>query len=292
MFFSLSQTSDYRHNVITPTLLLSSYTLFHTPLSSPLIITRALFLSSLLYDYVAHGNSKRYLPENIAFLHATLIRAFQLDNEKIYADKKQIYTKKIKNKKFEKNGLIELDSKLRVTNFDENLVFLNLNAFLSSSKTEENLCLPFSCIFDENTSAVAYFSTDEFSHAFFYTLLTLIRMYASLYQHIPSYIESFDGIYSCLLFLYHTQCVSNSTLNAYLYESIELLASYRMHTLSTRKPLVHNIIPTSTQIMKGQTPRYEEEFQPGIIIHEQQTYSSDTCACILIFFFIFFCFVF
>jgi nucleolar protein 14 len=75
----LFPTSDLWHPVCTPTLALACEIVGHTRITSINVCAQIIFLSTLLIKWVSE--SKRYLPEVVAFLHGALKLAIAVEEE-------------------------------------------------------------------------------------------------------------------------------------------------------------------------------------------------------------------
>ncbi|GBB85519.1 hypothetical protein RclHR1_12000011 [Rhizophagus clarus] len=220
-------TSDFHHNIITPTLLLIGQYLSQCQVTNGKDLISGLFLCNLLYEYQAL--SQRIVPEAINFLFTTLV----------YLAPKNTFN--------------------NTPSIPGTFPFLNtINSIpsilqIKVGKNIEIKLLKFSEILNGNFDNL---DTDDFRVSVLLATLHIIELYAKLYNSTSALIELFDPV-SELLSRYPLNKFEELVKNK--IETIqETLRRLQKFSKQNRKPLElqsHKPIPILTYV-----PKFQENF--------------------------------
>ncbi|CAB4442152.1 unnamed protein product [Rhizophagus irregularis] len=227
LFGKVFSTSDFHHNIITPTLLLIGQYLSQCQVINGKDLISGLFLCNLLYEYQAL--SQRIIPEAINFLFTTLV----------YLAPKNTFnnTPSIPGTFPFPNSINSIPSILQI----------------KDGKNIEIKLLKFSEILNKNVDNL---DTDDFRVSVLLATLHIIELYAILYNSTSAFIELFNPV-SELLSSYPLNKFEELVKNK--IETIqETLRRFQKFSKQNRKPLelqLHKPIPIPTYI-----PKFQENF--------------------------------
>ncbi|CAG8607361.1 5960_t:CDS:10 [Rhizophagus irregularis] len=227
LFGKVFSTSDFHHNIITPTLLLIGQYLSQCQVINGKDLISGLFLCNLLYEYQAL--SQRIIPEAINFLFTTLV----------YLAPKNTFnnTPSIPGTFPFPNSINSIPSILQI----------------KDGKNIEIKLLKFSEILNKNVDNL---DTDDFRVSVLLATLHIIELYAKLYNSTSAFIELFNPV-SELLSSYPLNKFEELVKNK--IETIqETLRRFQKFSKQNRKPLelqLHKPIPIPTYI-----PKFQENF--------------------------------
>ncbi|XP_002742430.1 nucleolar protein 14-like [Saccoglossus kowalevskii] len=165
----LFPTSDFRHSVVTPTVLFMSQVLTHCQPTCCHDVAVGLFVCNLFFQYVSL--SKRYVPEVVNYLYGVLFLSVQKSNSKLYPVIPPF-------KPFSKySHILVLEDTEKTSQKDVARISLS-DMFADNSQDNCN--------------------SDSFRVSIMNTCLSLIHEFAELYQDLPCYKEIFTFILSIL----------------------------------------------------------------------------------------------
>ncbi|XP_064601110.1 nucleolar protein 14-like [Liolophura sinensis] len=162
----LFPTSDFRHSVVTPTMLFMSQLLSQCPVVHERDAAAGLYLCTLVYEYVS--SSKRYFPEAINFLRGLLFLAAEKSKDKVESVLPPFKPvgKSVDLLKVEKKDLSDISMTERLT----------ISQTLSSSLYKSSL------------------NTDEFRVKMISSCLDLSLKFSQLYEELSAHSEIFQPL--------------------------------------------------------------------------------------------------
>lgn len=273
-------TSDFRHNVVTPSLLLMCETLSRVAVIGAADIVRGCFLTSLLLHSV--NASKRFVPEILTFLHATLINGCGIqrspeEQQKAKKDDAALATSQLFSVT---PSATRLRSSLqsRQMNFVPSADLACWAPLLQVAKAKKgkstpastadvDLHLPLQWLFLPNSASVFASSASgptRAQMASFSTLLQLVHQSAQLWQQLPSYAELFTPIMDAIGHILSQQksgafAPLPSVLQQYLDHLHQYLVGSVQHSISLRVPLAASLAPLA---LKQHNPLFVEGYNP------------------------------
>ncbi|KAI9142636.1 nucleolar protein 14 [Paraphysoderma sedebokerense] len=230
IYGNIFSTSDFHHPVITPAQTFLCQCLSVIPLVTPVDILMGIFITALLRQY--QSLSKRYIPECINFISATL-SAFIPPSVK----QKQAVPGCFPQNEI--NTGIDLSVSGDLSNIDVGK--LNFSEIIVSQ---------------EEKKVRQYCQSAKFKCELLSTLLTVVKEYATLYLQQPSFIEIFEPIRDILKMLgrvqFPTELQSSlSSLESYLDPQLSA-AQLKRHPLKLQQ---HKPIPIQTFL-----PKFEDSY--------------------------------
>ncbi|CAG8560081.1 9677_t:CDS:10 [Funneliformis mosseae] len=220
-------TSDFHHNIMTPTLLLIGQYLTQCHVINGKDLASGLFLCNILYEY--QTLSRRIVPEAINFLFTTLV---YLSPNNTFKD-----TSLIPGTFPFPNDIDSIPSILQI----------------KCGKKIDAQLLKFSEILN---GKVDNLDNDNFRISVLSATLHIIELYATLYNSTPAFIELFNPVLK-LLSNYPLDKFSETTKNK-INATQEVLRRLQKFSKQNRKPLElqhHKPIPIPTYI-----PKFQENF--------------------------------
>ncbi|RIA96440.1 nucleolar protein 14 [Glomus cerebriforme] len=220
-------TSDFHHNIITPTLLLIGQYLAQCQVINGKDLISGLFLCNLLYEYQAL--SRRIVPEALNFLFTTLVYLAP------------------------KNTFNNISSIPGTFPFSNSINSIPSTLQIKDGKKIETKLLNFSEILNRNVDNL---DNDEFRVSVLLANLHIIELYAKLYNSTSAFIELFNSVLE-LLSSYPLDKFSESIKNK-LMNTQEILRRLQKFSQQNKKPLqlqYHKPIPIPTYI-----PKFQENF--------------------------------
>jgi nucleolar protein 14 len=271
--------SDFRHNVITPSLLLMSECLTRLPIAGPRDVSSALFISALMLHFIAQ--SKRFIPELPAFLNAILLAGFgsvatpSSEDESISSNRNGSSTRR-------SSIAVAAEARLLLLTFRPGCQIWQ-NSFKSvtpstvSSKAAKkgskaingalstSTSLKYQSIFPESNNDDMY-KTPTFALSSLLTLIAMIKQCSVLYATLPSYNELFGPIAASLQSLVSdgqlplSSSSSPSSITDAVKSLITIITNGCTSSVRQRLPLYEKAKPVA---IKQATPAFLESFTPG-----------------------------
>lgn len=248
-------TSDYRHNVLTPCLLLMSESLATFPVRGPRDVTAGLFISSLLLSYTQ--SSKRLVPEVLSYLHDLLVTGFALPPTSTNMSSEVISNLQynfLPGSNIWENGMARSEA-------------MKCSPVSKGASPAASIQLAF--IFCRSNSADVWRTSSFLSDAFESTL-RLIQHAARICDRLPSFPELFSKLQTVLVRMaaceggigrkgQTKQRQLTPSQAALVLETYDVLA--RIGKLSSkRRPLV---TIEKVHMIKEYSPEFNDSFRPG-----------------------------
>lgn len=269
------QSSDFRHNVVTPTFLLLGELLNRVTLSTTSDLVKGCFGVSVLLHAVSA--SKRFTPEVINFLHATLLFGCGIE-------KAEVTTTPAKKKTSEPNqstiGNKDMDlaaaftappsaTRLQSSLQSRQMNFVSTKSSLAVFRSLLTAKKPAAEVQDLHLPLTFLFATGDIDSAgvkqqLLATVIQLIHQSAQLWQSLATYAECFQPIADVIAHILAQQsagswCHLPPTLQQYLSHLLKYLQGSAAHSVSLRTPLAASLAPLA---LKQHNPLFVEGYNP------------------------------
>lgn len=228
-------TSDYRHNVVTPTMLMMCEWLVRLPVRNERDIYIGLYVVSMLLHYIE--KSQRYIPEIISYLYSLLIAGFGLQGSESKVGLSESFTKTF----------------LKGTELWKNV---------KKQKKDSAVDKPSLYLFFQPLSDNDSFTTSSFRSSLFLLTLNLIKQTAQMYIELPSFIEIVEPFVQLFKHIKSQKIIDNfpSNVQQTFSSTFDYLESESIKQTRTRRPLQAEFKPS---VIKQHTPVFVEAYQPG-----------------------------
>jgi nucleolar protein 14 len=261
-------TSDLRHNVTVPAMLLMSECLARMPVQGPRDVAAGMYMTTLLLAYVAQ--SERFVPEIPAFLYTTIHAIFGTQLNSQADDEKSSRKKASKNKTSSASShmLRESETFLPLFQFSEHTFigkYLTKEQFDGKLKSKKDIAkdrLPFQLLFARKQTgdeAPQQFSSSDGALQLAASVCSCIISSMNVLSTLPSMPEVFEPIKVAL----------QAACDAYewaepaadmLKDTLDQVTKCIAQKIDLRKPLVRDL---QVKSLRMATPIFVEGYAPN-----------------------------
>ena len=262
------QTSDFKHNVTLPALLLMCESLTRVPVRGPRDVGASLFICSLIINYIQH--SKRFVPEVPVFLQQLLVFGFGLSQSTSKGDTTSnttsLFFQTLPPLPVSFSKSLDLWKRFQVTTSNistskstSKKQLADSDSSSSNGLTNSSFPLSLQAILCKSNSD-SYVNSTEFCVSSFSVTIDLIRRISNMYSMLPSFPEIMLPCIQTLRQIKLNQQTCPPHLikqHAYVLKTISSMCS---SCAKSRTPLFQII---RSKPLRELNPSFKEDYTPG-----------------------------